>query len=81
VPQLKTLLTDPAMTAIPHFQAFLNIANHPQSWTTPMISVYGELRDGVTNALDAVVTGGADPKQQLDDLAATIQAKLDANGG
>ena len=79
VPQLKTLLTDPALTSIPHFQAFLGIANHQQAWTTPMISSYGQLRDGLTNALDAVVTGGADAKQVLDELASTIQAQLDAS--
>ena len=46
-----------------------------------MISAYSELIDGLNNALDAVLTGGADPKQQLDQLAASIQAKVDANGG
>jgi len=80
VPQLKSLLTDKDLTSIPHFQAFLDIAAHPKSWTTPMISAYAELIDGLNNALDAVLTGGADPKQQLDDLASNIQAKLDANG-
>jgi multiple sugar transport system substrate-binding protein len=78
VPQLKTLLTDPDLTSIAHFQAFLDIAAHPKSWTTPMISAYPELRDGLTNALDAVLAGGADPKQVLDELATSIQAKLDA---
>ena len=29
VPQLKSLLTDPDLTGIPHFQAFLDIAAHP----------------------------------------------------
>ena len=81
VPQLKSLLTDKDLTSIPHFQAFLDIAAHPKSWTTPMISTYSELIDGLNNALDAVLTGGADPKQQLDQLAASIQGKLDANGG
>ncbi len=80
VPQLKSLLADKDLTSIPHFQAFLDIAAHPKSWTTPMISVYSELIDGLNNSLDAVLTGGADPKQQLDDLAANIQAKLDAAG-
>ena len=80
VPQLKSLLTDAALTSIPHFQAFLNIANHPKAWTTPMISAYGEMRDGLASALDGVLTAGADPKQALDELAANIQAKLDANG-
>jgi maltose-binding protein MalE len=46
-----------------------------------MISAYAELIDGLNNSLDAVLTGGADPKQQLDELAASVQAKLDANGG
>ena len=78
VPQLKSLLVDPQLTSIPHFQAFLDIAAHPKSWTTPMISAYAELIDGLNNALDAVLAGGADPKQQLDDLAAAVQAKLDA---
>ena len=60
------------------FQAFLDIAAHPKSWTTPMIAVYAELRDGLTNALDAVLTGGADPQAALDELAATVQARLDS---
>ncbi len=80
VPQLKSLLVDPEMTSIPHFQAFLDIANHPKAWTTPMISTYPELRDGLTSALDAVVTAGADPKQVLDELATSVQARLDSNG-
>jgi multiple sugar transport system substrate-binding protein len=78
VPQLKTLLVDPALTSIPHFQAFLDIANHPKSWTTPMIAPYAELKDGLNSALDAVLTGGADPQQALNDLATSIQAKVDA---
>jgi multiple sugar transport system substrate-binding protein len=78
VPQLKSLLTDPALTSIDHFGAFLDIAAHPKSWTTPMIAVYPELRDGLTNALDAVLTGGADPQAVLDELTATVQARLDS---
>ena len=80
VPQLKSLLTDPALTSIDHFQAFLDIAEHPKSWTTPMISAYPELRDGLTNALDAVLNGGADPKAVLDELASNVQATLDSAG-
>ncbi len=80
VPQLKSLLVDPELTSIPHFTAFLQIAAHEKSWTTPMFSAYSELIDGLNNALDAVLTGGADPKQQLDQLASDIQAKVDANG-
>jgi multiple sugar transport system substrate-binding protein len=80
VPQLKSLLTDPTLTAIPHQQTFLNLVNHPDAWTTPMISIYSELKDGLNSALSAVTTGGADPQQALDDLASQMQAKLDANG-
>lgn len=79
VPQSKSLVTDPALTSIPHFQAFLDIAGHAKSWTTPMISAYPELRDGLTNALDAVLNGGADPQQVLNELAANTQASLDAS--
>lgn len=81
VPQLKSLLVDKDLTSIPHFTAFLQIAAFPTSWTTPMFSAYSELVDGLNTSLDAVLTGGADPKQQLDQLAASIQAKVDANGG
>jgi len=42
--------------------------------------VYGTLKDGLGSALSAVTTGGADPKKTLDDLAADLQGKLDANG-
>jgi len=79
VPQLKSLLTDPALTSIPHFTAFLKIAAFPKSWTTPMISAYSELIDGLNTTLDSVLTGGADPKAALDQLATSIQAKVDAN--
>lgn len=80
VPQLTSLLTDPVLTAIPHQKTFLNLVNHKDAWVTPMISVYGQLKDGLGSALSAVTTGGADPQKALDDLAADIQAKLDANG-
>jgi ABC-type glycerol-3-phosphate transport system substrate-binding protein len=80
VPQLKSLLTDATLTAIPHQKTFLNLVNHPAAWTTPMISVYGQLKDGLSGALDAVTTGGADPQQQLNDVATKIQSALDANG-
>jgi multiple sugar transport system substrate-binding protein len=80
VPQLTSLLTDPVLTAIPHQKTFLNLVNHKDAWTTPMISVYGKLKDGLGSALSAVTTGGADPQKALDDLAADLQAQLDANG-
>jgi multiple sugar transport system substrate-binding protein len=80
VPQLTSLLTDPVLTAIPHETTFLGLVNHKDAWTTPMISVYGELKDGLGSALSAVTTAGADPQKALDDLTAQLQAKLDANG-
>jgi multiple sugar transport system substrate-binding protein len=80
VPQLKSLLTDSTLTAIPHQQTFLSLVNHKDAWTTPMISVYGQLKDGLGSALSAVTTSGADPQKALDDLAADLQSKLDANG-
>ena len=80
VPQLKSLLTDPVLTAIPHQKTFLDLVNHKDAWVTPMISVYGQLKDGMGSALSAVTTGGADPQKALNDLAADLQAQLDANG-
>jgi multiple sugar transport system substrate-binding protein len=80
VPQLKSLLTDATLTAIPHQTTIMNLVNHKDAWVTPMISVYGQLKDGLGSALSAVTTGGVDPKTALDALAADIQAKLDANG-
>ena len=80
VPQLTSLLTDPTLLAIPHEKTFLGLVNHKDAWTTPMISVYGQLKDGLGSALSAVTTGNADPKKALDDLQADLQAKLDANG-
>jgi multiple sugar transport system substrate-binding protein len=80
VPQLTSLLTDPTLTAIPHQKTFLNLVNHKDAWVTPMISVYGQIKDGLATALSAVITGDADPQKSLDDLAADLQAKLDANG-
>ena len=80
VPQLTSLLTDPTLTAIPHQKTFLSLVNHKDAWVTPMISVYGQLKDGLGSALSEVTTNGADPKTVLDALAADLQAKLDANG-
>ena len=80
VPQLTSLLKDPVLTAIPHQKTFLNLVNHKDAWVTPMISIYGQLKDGLGSALSAVITGGADPQKALDDLAKDLQAKLDANG-
>lgn len=79
VPQLTSLLTDPVLTAIPHQKTFLSLVNHKDAWVTPMISIYGQVKDGLGSALSAVV-GGADPQKTLDDLAKDLQAKLDANG-
>ena len=62
VPQLKSLLTDPTLTAIPHQQTFLDLVNHKDAWVTPMISVYPQIKDGLASALSAVTTGGADPQ-------------------
>jgi multiple sugar transport system substrate-binding protein len=80
VPQLTSLLTDATLTAIPHQKTFLGLVNHKDAWVTPMISVYGQIKDGLGSALSAVTTGGADPQKALDDLASQIQTKLDANG-
>ena len=80
VPQLTSLLTDPTLTAIPHQKTFLSLVNHKDAWVTPMISVYGQLKDGLGSALSEVTTNGADPQAQLDALAADLQSKLDANG-
>ena len=79
VPQLTSLLTDPVLTGIPHQQTFLDLVNHEHAWVTPMIPVYGQLKDGLASALSAVVTGGADPQATLNDLASQIQAQLDAS--
>jgi multiple sugar transport system substrate-binding protein len=80
VPQLKSLVEDPALTGVAHFGTFLDIANHPKTWTNPMISQWSELKDGLDTALDSVLTGGASPQKVLDDLAAQIQAEIDASG-
>ncbi len=80
VPQLKSLITDPQMTAVPHFKTFLDIANHAKTWTNPMISQWSELHDGMDTALDGVLTGGVPAQKALDDLAAQIQAEIDSAG-
>jgi multiple sugar transport system substrate-binding protein len=80
VPQLKSLVQDPALTGVAHFKTFLDIANHPKTWTNPMISQWSQLKDGLDTALDSVLTGGASAQKVLDDLAAQIQADIDANG-
>ncbi len=80
VPQLKSLVADPQLTGVPHFKTFLDIANFPTTWTNPMIQQWAELHDGMDTALDAVLTGGADPQQTLSDLAAQIQAEIDSSG-
>jgi multiple sugar transport system substrate-binding protein len=80
VPELKSLVSDPALTGVPHFGTFLSIANNPNTWTNPMISQWSQLKDGLASALDSVLTGGVPAQKALDDLAATIQADLDKNG-
>ena len=80
VPQLKSLTTDPQLTAVPHFQSFLEIANHPKTWTNPMIAQWGLLKDGLSEAWDSVMTGGVPAQQALGDLTTRLQADLDANG-
>jgi len=80
VPQLKSLLTNPTLTAIPNQKTFLDLVNNKSAWVTPMISEYSELKDAMASALSAVTTGGADPQQALNDVASQIQAKVDQNG-
>ncbi|MGH2465797.1 MAG: hypothetical protein ACRDGI_10085, partial [Candidatus Limnocylindrales bacterium] len=80
VPQLKSLVTDPTLTAIPHFATFLKIASNANTWTNPMISQWSQLSDGLASALDSVLTGGVPAQKALNDLAATIQADVDKNG-
>ena len=80
VPQLKSLLTNPTLTAIPNQQTFLDLVSNKNAWVTPMISVYSELKDAMGSALSAVTTGGADPQAALNDVASQMQAKVDANG-
>lgn len=80
VPQLKSLVNDPQLTGIAHFGTFLDIANHPATWTNPMIQQWAELKDGMDTALDSVLTEGADPQTVLSHVATTIQAEIDKNG-
>ena len=80
VPQLKSLVTDPRLTSVPHFGTFLDIANHPQTWTDPLISVWAEYRDGLETALDSVFSGDKTSQQALDELVNAVQPDLDANG-
>jgi multiple sugar transport system substrate-binding protein len=80
VPQLKSLVTDAQLTAIPHFSAFLDIANHPKTWTDPLISVWQQYRDGMESALDSVLSGQKTSQQALDELVNSVQPDLDANG-
>jgi maltose-binding protein MalE len=80
VPQLKSLVTDAQLTAIPHFKAFLDIANHPKTWTDPLISVWQQFRDGLESALDSVLSGEKTSQQALDELVNSVQKDLDANG-
>lgn len=80
VPELKSLVTDPKLTGVPHFGTFLTIANNAHTWTNPMISQWSQLKDGLASALDSVLTGGVPAQKALDDLTAKIQADLDKNG-
>ena len=66
--------------AIPHFKTFLDIANHPKTWTDPLISVWQQYRDGLASALDSVLSGQNTSQKALDELVASVQPKLDANG-
>ncbi len=80
VPELKSLVSDPKLTAVPHFGTFLQIANSPKTWTNPMISQWAQLKDGLDTALDSVLTGGVPTQKALDDVAQKIQADIDKNG-
>lgn len=80
VPQLKSLITDAQLSAVPHFKTFLDIANNPKTWSNPMISQWSELHDGMDTALDSVLTGGVPAQKALDDLAAQIQGEIDSAG-
>ncbi len=80
VPQLKSLTTDPTLTAVPHFKTFLDVANFPKTWTNPMISQWSELHDGLDSALDSVLTGSATSEKALGDLATQIQGEIDTTG-
>jgi multiple sugar transport system substrate-binding protein len=80
VPQLKSLTTDPTLTAVPHFSTFLTIANHPRTWTNPMISQWSEFHDAMDTALDSVLTGGVASADALGGVAKQIQSELDAKG-
>jgi multiple sugar transport system substrate-binding protein len=80
VPQLKSLVSDPQLTGVPHFATFLQIANHPKTWVNPMISQWSEFHDAMDSALDSVLTSNADPKKALDDVAKQIQGEIDQNG-
>jgi multiple sugar transport system substrate-binding protein len=80
VPQLKSLVTDPQLTGVPHFQTFLNIANFPTTWTNPMIQQWAELHDGLDSALDSVLNNGVSAQEALSSLASQIQQEVDANG-
>jgi multiple sugar transport system substrate-binding protein len=80
VPELKSLVSDPQLTSVPHFGTFLQIANHAKTWVNPMISQWAEFHDAMDSALDSVLTAGADPKKALDGVATQIQAEIDQNG-
>ncbi len=80
VPELKSLVSDPKLTAVPHFGTFLQIASNAHTWTNPMISQWAQLKDGLDTALDSVLTGGVPAQKALDDLAKQIQADIDKNG-
>ena len=81
VPQLTSLTSDPELTAIPHFKAFLDIASNANTWSNPMISVWAELSDSLDAALDQVINGGADSKTVLTEVVTQLQPKLDQAGG
>ena len=80
VPQLTSLVADPQLAGVPHFKTFLDIANHPKTWTDPLISVWQQYRDGLESALDSVLSGDKTSQQALDELVNTVQPELDANG-
>jgi multiple sugar transport system substrate-binding protein len=80
VPQLKTLLTDPQLNAIPHFGTFIDIANRPTAWSDPLTRVWQKYLDGLYTALDDIKAGTKTSQAALDAVVTSLQPDIDTNG-
>ncbi len=80
IPTPIALQNDPTLNAVPHFGAFIKIANDPSSWSDPTIRDWAGIADGLDLAWDTIKSGAQTPQKALDAIVDQFQPGIDANG-